>query len=67
MQLNKADCNLRQIDFAAVQNEIVETTIWKLKQLFSPRKREGHVVYTPKECEIGKYAVENGTPKAVSR
>ena len=40
----------------------------KLKQLFSPRKREGHVVYTPKESfEIDKYAVENEISKAVSR
>ena len=31
MQLNKADCNLRQIDFAAVQNE-VETTIQSKKK-----------------------------------
>ena len=38
------------------------------KQLFSPRKREGHVIYTPKErFEISKYAVENGTSIAVSR
>ena len=40
----------------------------KLKQLFSPRKRGLYAVYTPKErFEIGKYAVENGTSKAVSR
>ena len=31
MALNKADCNLRQIDFAHVQNE-VETTIQSKKK-----------------------------------
>ena len=55
MALNNADCNLGQIDFEAVQNE-VETTIQ------SKKKRGIYVVYTPKKCfEIGKYAVENGT------
>ena len=61
MSLNNADCNLGQIDFEAVQNE-VETTIQ------SKKKRGTYVVYTPKKCfEIGKYAVENGTSKAASR
>ena len=61
MTLNNADCNLGQIDFEAVQNEI-ETTIQSMK------KRETYVVYTPRErFEICKYAVENGTSKAVSR
>ena len=59
--LNNADCNLGQIDFEAVQNE-VEATIQ------SKKKRGIYVVYTPKKrFEIGKYAVENGTLKAVSR
>ena len=60
MVFNNADCNLGQIDFEAVQNE-VDTTIQ------SKKKRGVCVVYTPKErFEIGKYAVENGTSKAVS-
>ena len=59
--LNNADCNLGQIDFEAVQNE-VEATIQ------SKKKRGTYVVYTPKErFEIVKYAVENGTSKVVSR
>ena len=59
--LNNADCNLGQVDFEAVQNE-VEATIQ------SKKKRGIYVVYTPKKrFEIGKYAVENGTLKAVSR
>ena len=59
--LNNADCNVGQIDFEAVQNE-VEATIQ------SKKKRGIYVVYTPKKrFEIGKYAVENGTLKAVSR
>ena len=59
--LNNADCNLGQIDFEAVQNE-VEATIQ------SKKKRGIYVVYTPKKrFEIGKYAEENGTLKAVSR
>ena len=61
MALNNADCNLEQIDFEAVQNE-VEATIQ------SKKKRRIYVVYTPKErFEIGKFAIENGTSKAVSR
>ena len=59
--LNNADCNVGQIDFEAVQNE-VEATIQ------SKKKRGIYVVYTHKKrFEIGKYAVENGTLKAVSR
>ena len=59
MALNKAGCNLQQIDFEAAQNE-VEITIQ------SNKKRETYVVCTPKgHFEIGKYAVENGTSKAV--
>ena len=59
--LNNADYNLGQIDFEAAQNE-VETIIQ------SKKKRGTYAVYTPKErFEIGKYAVENGTSKAVSR
>ena len=61
MALNNADCNIGQIHFKPVQNE-VERTIESKKQ------RETYVVYTPKErFESGKYAVENGTSKAVSR
>ena len=61
MALNNADCNLGQIDFEDVQNED-ETTIQFKK------KRGAYVVYTPKErFGIGKYVVENGTTKAVSR
>ena len=61
MPLNNADCNLGQIDSEAVQNE-AETTIQ------SKKKRGTCVVYTLKErFEIGKYAVENETLKAVSR
>ena len=61
MALNNAECNLGQIDFDAVQNE-VETTIQ------SKKKRRTYVVYTPKErFEIGQYAIENGTSKVVSR
>ena len=59
--LNNADYNLGQIDFEAAQNE-VETIIQ------SKKKRGPYVVYTPKESfEIGKYAAENGTSKAVAR
>ena len=58
--INNADCNLGQIDFEAVQNE-VEATIQ------SKKKRGTYVVYTPNErFEIVKYA-ENGTSKVVSR
>ena len=61
MALNNADCNLGQTDFEAVQNE-VEITIQ------SKKKRGTYVVYTPKErFKIGKYAVENGISKAISR
>ena len=61
MVLNNADCNLGQIDFEAVQIEVVTT-------IQSKKKRGTCVVYTPKErFEIGKCAVENGTWKAVSR
>ena len=61
MALNNADCNLGQIDFEAVENE-VETTIQDKK------KRGTYAVYTPKErFEIDKHAVENGTLKAISR
>ena len=38
MALNNVDCNLGQIDFEAVQ--------MKLKELFSPRKREGDMLFT---------------------
>ena len=59
--LNNTDCNLGQIDFEAVQNESDTTIQFK-------KKRGTYVVYTPKErFEIGKYAVENGTSKAVFR
>ena len=55
MVLNNADCNLGQIDFEAVQIEVVTT-------IQSKKKRGTCVVYTPKErFEIGKCAVENGT------
>ena len=61
MVLNNADCNLGQIDFEAIQIEVVTT-------IQSKKKRGTCVVYTPKErFEIGKCAVENGTWKAVSR
>ena len=61
MVLNNADCNLGQIDFEAVQIEVLTT-------IQSKKKRGTYVVYTPKEhFEIGKCAVENGTWKAVSR
>ena len=57
--MNDAGCNLQQIDFEAAQNE-VEITIQ------SNKKRGTYVVCTPKgHFEIGKYAVENGTSKAV--
>ena len=47
MALNNADCNLGQIDFEAVQNE-VKTNIQ------SKKKWGTYVVYTPKErFEIG--------------
>ena len=59
--LNNAGWNFGQIDFEAVQND-AETTIQ------SKKKRGAYVVYKPKErFEIGKYAVENGTSKAVPR
>ena len=55
MVLNNADCNLGQIDFEAVQIEVVTTIQFK-------KKRGTCVVYTPKErFEISKCAVENGT------
>ena len=54
MALTNKDCNLGQIDFEAVQNEVEKATQ-------SKKKRGAHCVYSPEErFNIAKYAVENG-------
>ena len=59
MALTNKDCNLGKIDFEAVQNEVEEVTQ-------SKKKRGAYCVYSPKErFNIAKYAVENGSSRAV--
>ena len=51
--------SLRQIDLEAVQNEVE-------KEIESKKKRGAYFVYSPEErFNIAKYAVENGTSRAV--
>ena len=56
MALTNKDCNLGQIDFEAVQNEVQ-------KQFSQTQKKRGaYCVYSPEErVNIAKYAVENGS------
>ena len=59
MALTNKDCNLGQIDFEAVQNEVEKATQ-------SKKKRGAHCVYSSEErFNIAKYAVENGSSRAV--
>ena len=58
MALTSRDCNLGQIDFEAVQNEVEKATQ-------SRKKRGAYCVYSPEErFNIAKYAVENGSSRA---
>ena len=53
------ECNLRQIDLEAVQNEVKKATE-------SKKKRGAYFVYSPEErFNIAKYAEENRTSRAV--
>ena len=59
MVLSSEECNLGQIDLEAVQNEVEK--VIELK-----KKRGAYFVYSPEErFNIAKYAVENGTSRAV--
>ena len=59
MVLSSEECNLKQIDLEAVQNEVEKATA-------SKKKRGAYFVYSPEErFNIAKYAVENGTSRAV--
>ena len=59
MVLSSEECNLGQIDLEAVQNEVEKATE-------SKKKRGAYFVYSPEErFNIAKYAVENGTSRAV--
>ena len=59
MALTNKDCNFGQIDFEAVQDEVEKATQ-------SKKKRGVYCVYSPKErFNIAKYAVENGSSRAV--
>ena len=59
MALTNKDYNLGQIDFKAVQNEVEKVTQ-------SKKKRGAYCVYSPEErFNIAKYAVENGSLRAV--
>ena len=59
MVLSNEKCNLGQIDLEAVQNEVEKATE-------SKKKRGAYFVYSPEErFNIAKYAVENGTSRAV--
>ena len=50
MMLSREECNLRQIDLEAVQNEVKKATE-------SKKKRGAYFVYSPEECfNIAKYA-----------
>lgn len=61
MALSKEGCNLGQIDLEAVQNEVEKATE-------SKKKRGAYFVYSPEEhFNIAKYAVENGSSRAVHR
>ena len=58
MVLTNKDCNLGQINFEAVQNEVEKATQ-------SKKKRGAYCVYSPEErFNIAKYAVENGSSRA---
>ena len=57
--LSSEGCNLGQIDLKAVQNEVEKATE-------SKKKRVAYFAYSPEErFNIAKYAVENGTSRAV--
>ena len=59
MALSSEECNLGQIDLESVQNEVE-------KAIESKKIRGAHFVYSPEErFNIAKYAVENGTSRAV--
>ena len=59
MALSSEECNLGQIDLEAVQNEVKKATE-------SKKKRGAYFVYSPEErFNIAKYAIENGTSRAV--
>ena len=59
MVLSSEECNLGQIDLEAVQNEVEKVTE-------SKKKRGAYFVYSPEErFNIAKYAIENGTSRAV--
>ena len=59
MALSSEECNLGQIDLEAVQNEVEKATE-------SKKKRGAYFVYSPEErFNIAKYAIENGTSRAV--
>ena len=59
MALRSEECNLGQIDLEAVKNEVEKATE-------SKKKRGAYFVYSPEErFNIAKYAVENGTSRAV--
>ena len=59
MALSNQGCNLGQMDFEAVQNEVEKATE-------SKKKRGAYFVYSPEErFNIAKYAVQNGASRAV--
>ena len=59
MALTNKDCNLGQIDFEAVQNEVEKATQ-------SKKKTGAYCVYSPEErFNIAKYAEENRSSRAV--
>ena len=59
MALSNEECNLGQIDLEAVLNEVEKATE-------SKKKRGAYFVYSSEErLNIAKYAVENGTSRAV--
>ena len=59
MVLSSEECNLGQINLEAVQNEVEKATELK-------KKRGVYFVYSPEErFNIAKYAMENGTSRAV--
>ena len=59
MALTNEDCNLGQIDFEAVQNAVEKATQ-------SKKNRGAYCVYSSEErLNIAKYAVENGSSRAV--
>ena len=59
MALSSEECNLGQIDLKAVPNEVEKATE-------SKKKGGAYFIYSPEErFDIAKYAVENGTSRAV--